>query len=137
MSQLKKIAIPFVAVLSLIAAGSAHSGNDYSNQTLPAQLSVVKISAGEVLANSKGLTVYTFDKDKQGVSECYGTCASKWPPVLAVSSFSKGKFSTSQRTDGSNQVRHNNKPLYLWVGDKNPGETNGDNIKNLWHIINL
>ncbi|MEH6443948.1 MAG: hypothetical protein V7784_08620 [Oceanospirillaceae bacterium] len=137
MSQLKKIAIPFVAVLSLVAAGCANSANDYSNQTLPAQLSVVKTSLGGVLANNKGLTVYTFDKDKQGTSECYGPCASKWPPVLANTSFSEGKFSTAQRTDGSTQVRYNNKPLYLWVGDKNPGETNGDNIKNVWHIINL
>jgi len=137
MSLLKKTATPFVAILSLSAAIGVHAANDYSNPSLPLALTVTKASVGKILANDKGLSVYSFDKDKKGLSKCYGACATNWPPVLTGKSFSEGKFSTTKRTDGAFQVQYNNKPLYLWVGDKKSGDINGDNIKGVWHIVKM
>ena len=39
--------------------------------------------AGQVLSTSSGMTLYTYDKDVLGQSNCYGDCAEYWPPFLA------------------------------------------------------
>jgi predicted lipoprotein with Yx(FWY)xxD motif len=137
MSILKKTATPFVAILSFSAALSVNAANDYSTQSLPTSFTITQASVGKILANEKGLSVYSFDKDKKGLSKCYGACATNWPPVLTGKSFSEGKFSTTKRTDGAFQVQYNNKPLYLWIGDKKSGDINGDNIKGVWHIVKM
>src|SRR3954468_10486476 len=36
-----------------------------------------------VFANSKGMVLYTSDKDAAGKSNCTGDCAKTWPPVVA------------------------------------------------------
>jgi len=38
-----------------------------------------------ILVDAKGMTVYTFDRDKaySGKSACIGQCEIDWPPVLA------------------------------------------------------
>jgi Secreted repeat of unknown function len=38
-------------------------------------------SKGKPLVDSKGMTLYTFDKDAGGKSMCNGPCADNWPPV--------------------------------------------------------
>ena len=38
---------------------------------------------GPVLADAKGMTLYTFDKDADGKSNCNGKCAENWPPLKA------------------------------------------------------
>src|SRR5262249_52364906 len=47
-------------------------------------MTVQKTSAGNVLADANGMTVYTYDKDPKGKSVCNGQCAQNWPPVLAA-----------------------------------------------------
>ncbi len=32
------------------------------------------------LMDANKMTLYTFDKDEKGVSNCYDDCAAKWPP---------------------------------------------------------
>ena len=39
---------------------------------------------GAVLTDAKGMTLYTFDADKDGASTCYDACATNWPPLLAA-----------------------------------------------------
>src|SRR5258706_8403802 len=39
-------------------------------------------SKGEYFADTKGLTLYIFDNDTKGVSNCTGTCLALWPPYL-------------------------------------------------------
>src|SRR5579871_4774679 len=35
---------------------------------------------GSYMTDFQGMTLYTFDKDTQGVSNCYNGCAKAWPP---------------------------------------------------------
>ncbi|MQU19434.1 hypothetical protein GHN41_23800, partial [Pseudomonas helleri] len=37
------------------------------------------------LVDHVGLTLYTYDKDADGKSTCYDTCAKNWPPLPAKS----------------------------------------------------
>jgi len=44
-------------------------------------------------------------------------------------------FSIITRDNGSTQWAYKGHPLYLHNFDKKPGEVNGDNEGNLWHIV--
>ncbi len=44
-----------------------------------------------MLTDTKGITLYTFDKDKGKVSSCYGECAKHWPPYAVMSDYYKKK----------------------------------------------
>ncbi|MFP3589895.1 hypothetical protein SCB29_40770, partial [Paraburkholderia sp. SIMBA_055] len=56
----------------------AHA-EDYASGTIK----TMKTATGEVLTNAEGMTLYVFDKDTKGTSNCYDDCAKKWPPLKA------------------------------------------------------
>jgi predicted lipoprotein with Yx(FWY)xxD motif len=39
-----------------------------------------------VVTTPAGATLYAFDKDQNGKSNCYDDCAKHWPPLIAMSS---------------------------------------------------
>jgi predicted lipoprotein with Yx(FWY)xxD motif len=88
-----------------------------------------------VLVDSKGMTVYSYDKDSMGKSTCSGQCAENWPPVQAGSAQLSPPFSTVTRADGSKQLAYKGKPLYTFVKDKKPGDKEGNNFKEVWHVV--
>jgi predicted lipoprotein with Yx(FWY)xxD motif len=91
-------------------------------------------SLGKVLVDSKGRTVYLFQKDTGSMSTCSGACATDWPPVTttgkptAGSGLTASMVGTTTRSDGSKQVTYNGHPLYLYVGDQKAGDTNGQGV---------
>ncbi|MCJ7993278.1 hypothetical protein J5N58_01530 [Rhizobium cremeum] len=94
----------------------------------------VETSGGKVLADEKGMTLYTFDNDKKGESSCYDACAANWPPYLAASSATaEGAYSLVTRKDGKKQWALNGMPLYLFVKDMKQGDMTGDGVKGIWH----
>ena len=94
--------------------------------------------ANGVLATPSGATVYTFDKDaaNSGKSACNGPCASNWPPVAAqAADAASGDWTIVTRDDGSKQWAYKGQPLYTFAKDAKPGDTTGDNVKNVWHVV--
>jgi predicted lipoprotein with Yx(FWY)xxD motif len=86
------------------------------------------------LMDAQKMTLYTFDKDKKGVSNCYNDCAVKWPPLMGEAGMDLAKgYSLIDRKDGSTQVAYKGQPLYLWFKDKKPGDMTGDGVKGVWH----
>ena len=91
---------------------------------------------GKVLADPNGMTLYTYDKDSPGKSNCYGECAEYWPPVKAAADAKPvGDLTIIKRDDGTMQWADEGKPLYTFVKDKKPGDIAGNNFKNVWHLI--
>jgi predicted lipoprotein with Yx(FWY)xxD motif len=93
--------------------------------------------SGGMLVNGTGMTLYTFDNDASGSgkSACNSQCAALWPPVMASDSDkAQGDYSIVTRDDRSKQWAYKGKPLYTYAGDKKPGDTAGDNVKEVWHI---
>ncbi|MGJ7918203.1 hypothetical protein ACI48D_22380 [Massilia sp. LXY-6] len=90
-----------------------------------------------MLVDSKGMTVYTFDKDtaNSGKSACTGPCATNWPPVHADGATMAAPYSTVTRDDGSKQLAYHGKPLYTFAKDKKPGDKAGDKVKDVWHVV--
>ncbi|HEX3042691.1 MAG TPA: hypothetical protein VHP56_11450 [Solirubrobacterales bacterium] len=99
---------------------------------------------GTIIVDSEGLTLYDFHKDKGGKSSCYGACAGAWPPLLtegepkAEAGAMASQLGTTKRKDGTVQVTYAGWPLYTYVGDKGPGEANGNDFSQFgaqWYAL--
>ncbi|OZG74350.1 hypothetical protein BTA51_04885 [Hahella sp. CCB-MM4] len=96
-------------------------------------VSKVNTSLGMVFANAQGMTLYTFTKDGESVSNCYDGCAGSWPPFLAKADAKIwGDFTVIERKDGTYQWAYKNQPLYTWVGDRQSGDTTGHGVGSVW-----
>jgi predicted lipoprotein with Yx(FWY)xxD motif len=94
-----------------------------------------EIGGKEVLTGPNGMTLYIFDKDTAGVTNCYDSCAEKWPPLFADEGAKpEGDFTIVDRTDGTKMWAYKGMPLYYWVDDKAPGDTTGDGVGGVWHL---
>src|SRR5690349_15815561 len=96
---------------------------------------------GTFLTDPAGMTLYLYTKDTIGISNCYGGCATAWPPLLTQSAPTlpenmPGMIGTTTRTDGTQQVTYNGMPLYYWASDQKPGDTTGQNVGGVWFVIN-
>jgi predicted lipoprotein with Yx(FWY)xxD motif len=93
-------------------------------------------SKGKVWVDDKGMTLYTFDKDTAGKSTCNGPCAQNWPPLPAGGApIASGDWTPVTRDDGRKMWAYKGKPVYTYVNDKAPGDTNGDGANGgTWHI---
>ena len=90
---------------------------------------------GDYLAGPTGMTLYVFDKDASGKSNCNGPCATNWPPLMAnADAKASGDWSIVARDDGGKQWAHKGKPLYAYSKDAKPGDVTGDGFNNVWHI---
>ena len=116
----------------------AEATTETSSSTPVAAVSVgTAANVGKVLVDSKGMTLYYFQKDQKGSgkSKCSGACASAWPPLLtgaeaeAMTGVQPSMLGTIKRSDGTTQVTYAGWPLYTFVEDKKPGEDNGTDSK--------
>ena len=91
--------------------------------------------AQALFTDADGMTLYTFDNDTPGVSNCTGGCATAWPPLIGEAGMAlPDGFSLITRSDGGQQIAYENEPLYLWMNDRAPGDTTGDGVNGVWHI---
>jgi predicted lipoprotein with Yx(FWY)xxD motif len=137
--------LALVAVLALaIAVVAGTAGGAYS-QGSAAKVGTRHTSLGTILVDSKGRTLYLFEKDKTSKSTCSGACATNWPPMTtsgkptASGGAKASKLGTSKRSDGKTQVTYNGHPLYLFVADQNkPGSTKGEGVDAFgaeWYVV--
>jgi predicted lipoprotein with Yx(FWY)xxD motif len=104
---------------------------------------VVESQFGRVIADGTGEAFYLFDKEQTRKAECYGECATAWPPVLtkgkprAGKGVEAAKLGTTRRRDGKLQVTYAGHPLYYYVDDA-PGTIlcqNVDEFGGLWLVV--
>src|SRR5690349_11780370 len=61
-------------------------------------------SKGKTLVDDKGMTLYIFDRDSSGKSNCNGQCATNWPPLQAAADAKpSGDWTVVTRDDGGKQ----------------------------------
>lgn len=132
-----------IAVLAGVLAAAA-----IASAAGATSVGVYKTSHGKVLANRQGYSLYMFKKDKQrGKSTCYGQCAKVWPPLLTSgkpvaikgSGVNPKLLGTTKRSDGKLEVTYNGWPLYLYVPDRKPGDSNGEGANQFgapWYLLN-
>ena len=114
-------------VLALLVSATLASG--VAHAAAPAMVS------GGMLTGSNGMTLYTFDKDMPGKSNCNGPCATNWPPLYAKDGeTASGDYSILTREDGKKQWALKGKPLYFWSKDQKAGDKTGDGFNSVWHV---
>lgn len=117
---MKSFAMGMGLALALIGSASAQSVASHNG----------------MLTDAGGRMLYTFDKDAAGKSNCNGQCAVNWPPFAAAAdSKSAGDYSVVVRDDGSKQWALQGKPLYYFIGDAKPGDSNGEGKLGVWHTV--
>ncbi|WP_431320459.1 COG4315 family predicted lipoprotein [Rhizobium sp. YTU87027] len=96
---------------------------------------MVDTKMGKILADAKGMTLYTFDKDAMGKSNCDAACLKKWPALhAAAKAKAEGEWSLVKAADGKEMWAYEGKPLYTFAGDKKPGDMTGDGVGGVWHV---
>jgi predicted lipoprotein with Yx(FWY)xxD motif len=145
----KKIQVLIVAVAlsaaALVAAifGDASSAA-HQKVSKGALVSSHKTRLGGVLTDARGHTLYLFEKDKRGMSSCYGACVAYWPAVVTGAKPRAGAgvraslLGVTKRADGRRQVTYAGHPLYTFIGDRKPGQTAGEGLNNFgaaWDAI--
>ena len=98
---------------------------------------------GRILFDGRGFALYAFTKDR-GRSSCTGACATAWPPYVVETRPKAGPGTTAsllgtiRRGNGSRQVTYAGKPLYYYVGDREPLQVLCQNVREvggLWLVV--
>jgi len=101
-----------------------------------APVKTMQTSLGDVYVDNNGMTIYTFDKDAAGKSNCNNQCAVNWPPLeAAADAKADGDWTIVVRDDGSKMWAYEGKPVYLWIKDTKPGDVTGDGVGGVWHVV--
>ena len=102
---------------------------------------VENASLGTYLTGEDGKTLYVFTVDAPDTSNCNDACATAWPPFVVDAGETveggdgvTGMFATIARADGSMQVTYDHQPIYYYSGDAAAGDTNGQNMNNVWFV---
>lgn len=127
--KIMKVAIAAMVALGL-GAGAAAASSDGN------ALVHSRDFRGQVyMMNQQHMSLYYYAKDAAGVSNCYDTCAANWPPVVLDANAVLGEnYSLIARTDGTMQAAFKGQPLYLFAGDKDVGDINGDGVGGVWML---
>lgn len=89
---------------------------------------------GTVLADPSGRPLYLATNDEPNKTNCFGSLAERWPPLLTAAPPAAGGaarsdlLGTIRREDGSTQVTYNGWPLYYFNNDVTAGTFAGQGI---------
>ena len=143
-TSLSPLRIGLVATLAgalVLAGGSsaALSSARHAANSATVQTRTVK-KLGTVIVNSKGFTLYVFIPDHHRKVTCKGACAAIWPPLkVKVGQKPTAGGAAKKKLLGldGRVVTYNHWPLYRYVSDKRPGQTNGQGVNDFgaWYVI--
>ncbi|MBZ9668841.1 hypothetical protein FJ970_18480 [Mesorhizobium sp. B2-1-8] len=95
-----------------------------------------EVGGTKIYTDAKGMTLYTYDKDEKGKSNCYDKCAANWPALKAkAGAKSDNEWSVVDRTDGTKMWAYDGKPVYTFIKDKKAGDMSGDGVAGVWHVV--
>lgn len=136
---------PSVAPATTTAAdGSPTTAEPATGDPTDAAAATVAVAAsdlGDILVDAEGRTLYGFDQDAEGTSNCSGDCAQMWPPLTVDGEPAAGDgadaslLGTLERDDGGVQVTYAGQPLYHYSGDTNAGDVAGQGVGDVWWVV--
>lgn len=139
-----------VAVAFVLLAGCTHKPEQNSGQVPPANdgsgasvATAVTLkqddSVGTYFADSKGMALYIFTKDTATSSVCSGQCLVNWPIFYAENltlpeGLDSADFGEIVHPNGEKMTTYKGWPLYYYIGDRNPGDINGEGVGDVWYV---
>jgi predicted lipoprotein with Yx(FWY)xxD motif len=155
MRHLLKVLVPALATAALISAcgssstkttssaGEAKPAAQTSSQSAVLVKTASSPSLGTILVDSQGITLYHLSGEQNGKFICTSSaCVGVWHPLTATGGATPSGVSslgTVKRPDGTVQVTYNGQPLYTFVQDTQPGQTNGQGLKDVgtWSAVTV
>ena len=87
------------------------------------------------MVTKDGYSVYTWDGDEAGQSNCYEQCLVDWTPVPAPQNVTeRGGWTTIERSTGINQWAFRGQPLYTYNHDRDERSFAGADVRG-WHNV--
>lgn len=133
--------------LGMTAVGAARTSPSARTHHTTARVVVDSAKRGKlgvVLETSKGFTLYHYSPDTSKRVACTGGCAAAWPPLTLPKGATRATagpgvtqklLGTVKRPGGALQVTYRGYPLYRYSGDSKSGQTNGQGIGGVWHVV--
>jgi len=87
----------------------------------------------DYLTTSKGESLYIFDEDEPNKSNCDEDCQQRWTKYVQRTYILESSPDLKRLPSG--QVAYRKHPLYTFNKDEKPGDTKGDNFRDVWHLI--
>lgn len=149
-TRLPLVAVPAAGFAILAAAcggtGTAYGGSSARGNMPPStgalSVKVATSGLGSFLTDGHGRTLYLFTRDSGASSSCSGGCSSVWPPLTSSSMVQVGAGASASllgaTSGGQKQITYDGHPLYYYVGDAMPGQTNGEQLNQfggLWYAV--
>jgi predicted lipoprotein with Yx(FWY)xxD motif len=96
---------------------------------VPPGFNVLTTRTGRLVVNEQRYSLYTWDRDEPGKSNCTGDCARVWIPALAPASAQpQGEWTIIQRAPGVRQWAFRKKALYTFSEDTGRAATAGAEV---------
>ena len=136
--------MPLIAAVVAVSATVLAPGALPSPSRTPAAVTVGSSDYGRILFDGRGFALYAFTRDRTGHSACSHACAQAWPPFIVTrpprtGHGAKGSLlATTRRSDGRLQATYAGKPLYFYIGDRQPGQVLCQNVREfggLWLVV--
>lgn len=96
---------------------------------------------GQILTDGNGMTLYINVNDMKNQSSCDAACLQNWTPLFTLGHPNLGQgvnaslVGTATTSYGLMIVTYNGRPLYLYKGDTQPGQVNGEDLNIAWYVI--
>ena len=100
-------------------------------------VNIINTEVGPVIGDDAGFTLYAFDGDSQGTSDCVAAdCIRIWPPALTSDPVTgegvEGGLVGGIDRDEGRQLTYAGRPLYRFSGDNRAGEIKGCGTAGRW-----
>ncbi|MEO5968703.1 MAG: hypothetical protein ABIQ95_02145 [Bdellovibrionia bacterium] len=103
-------------------------------------------SQRDILTDWNGRSLYIFELDSPGQSNCIGSCAEVWMPLLmpsqrnlsASGNADASAIGSTTRSDGTMQITYRGMPLYVYTQDQRLGDGSGQGIESFggrWVLV--
>lgn len=135
MKKTLSLAVASATAFMMIGCGDTHDSDD--GYTLPPTINSISSLQREVnyLTDAvNGMSLYTFDKDTlfPTTTNCDADCQKIWPIFTGGTTQSNDVVIFDTNTSHLAYRQH---PMYFFANDTAVGDVNGDNVKDVWHLI--
>ena len=144
-----RLAVSGLALIGLSAAGQlalAVPGHATAGGTVVVKSAHDPVH-GNIVVDAKGFSVYLLTSEAPGRFSCTLACSVFWPPLTVPAGTTQvsagpgvlGKLGLVKNPEGSMQVTYNGYPLYHYLSDHSPGQTQGEGITSFggtWYLVN-
>jgi len=133
MKKLTQITLASMATLVLIGCGDSYNDNE-TGVFSPNGAFTASNRSTKYLVDTEGMSLYTFDKDILNKSNCLpgAACQDIWPLFVGVDN-NDSDIKAVPESEG--HLAYRKHPLYYFFNDEKIGDINGNNVKDVWHLV--